>query len=224
MADKATVHKRALDVLVKEPGLTAAEVAERVGLSDEREVRASLGRPLSLMLLATAGGGHRQQTFTDEFMIQSIQDVFRSLGTDGVSHKAYDNYRRANDSADLLPSSHTISNRFGTWAEACERAKVPTGGRRRTKYSKTWTEEQITEAVALCFSETRRASHEAYAQWAKKRNDVPRQVRITSSRNWSELARDAFDLLSKKGPLRDKFLASVGELEAQWQKENDAAA
>lgn len=168
-------------------GLSAAAVATQLGLdgasvshvweenaseSDRAERRRSSGR------------ANREPSYSDDDLIDAIRSVAQVV--DRVpSTKDY-----AERSPRLgLPSLPTVTNRFGTWIAAVERAGMTPNAAFRT-YSRTWDAEACRAAMRSVVEELDRVpSVSHYEALARSRDDLPSLATVRNRLGrWSELA------------------------------------
>jgi len=98
--------------------------------------------------------------YRDLDVIEALQEVYTRVGgagSRGLTYNRYGDLKRVGQ-----PCEAQIVNRVGSWADACELAGIPCGGKRRPKdsYSSKWTDDDLMRIV-------RRFLHHAEARGVK---------------------------------------------------------
>ena len=124
--------------LAEHPGSSRAEVAAAVGVP-ATSVGKLLGEDARRLLVTSSA---QESDFTEASILAALRDVAAALG-EPLSADSYDEVWRDYSG----PSSVRIIQRFGSWNTACRAAglRVNAG---RTVYRRSWTQDQLVDAVA----------------------------------------------------------------------------
>ncbi len=150
--------------LAEHPGSSRAEVAAAVGVP-ATSVGKLLGEDARRLLVTSSA---QESDFTEASILAVLRDVAAALG-EPLSADSYDEVWRDYSG----PSSVRIIQRFGSWNTACRAAglRVNAG---RTVYRRSWTQEQLVDAVAdYLGSPGSRGSYAGYQAWAKEHDGRP---------------------------------------------------
>lgn len=203
-------------VLRDAPGLTAAQVGEGLGL-DAETVRAALGRKINRFALMASERDPKPQLFPDASLKKILREAAKTLDPAVIlTAGRYKVIRQA--ASGELPAVATIVHRFGSWRRALDAAGIAHRDSSRV-YDRKWSEDDMTLCVADAFLATGTSSFRGYEDWAKGREDVPAQVRITSDRTWAELATDAYAEFASGGRRRTQYQSVLSGLAKERRTE-----
>ena len=161
----------ALEWTRNHPGSTIDDLAEAMGVMHRTAADYVAGTPEQKLIIETR---RKPREYTDEEMEDHIRAVWDSLPAEeqaasgGLSKKRFMAL-----AAEGAPSGALYDRRYASWVEACEAAGVPSGKTYRSSYSKTYSDDDILDAVNEYILDTGMTSFHGYAAWALGRDEVP---------------------------------------------------
>lgn len=160
-----TARKRAvLEWVRANPGNTAMEAAAALSMNHRTLASYLVGEPEQKLIVERRS---RTRDHSRDDMLDHIRRAYRSAPPDRVGNGLSKGLYVAYAAADA-PSTALYEKRFGTWREACVEAGVPSPPAHRT-YRKTYSEDQLLDAIEKYMEETDRTSFAGYAEWARDR-------------------------------------------------------
>ena len=204
-------------LLRDQPGQTATQLGDALGVEDH-QVRTALGKKINQFALLASERTPKDLLFSDAALEALLRQAAAKVA-DGepLTSARYKEIRAAQETPQM-PAVATVLLRYGSWRAALEAANLPHTDSTRV-YDRRWSEDDMTLAVADAILATGSSSFRGYERWAKGRDDVPSQVRITSDRSWVELARDAYQEFAEGGRRRTKYQAVLSRLVNDRRKE-----
>jgi len=124
----------------------------------------------------------RTPAYTDDQLTAGLRAAAEELG-EPLTATAYDAWQRGRESA----SPALVIRRFGSWTEACAKARVATNTTRST--SRRWSDEEIVGIVAAYLaSPESTGSYAGYSAWAKTQDGAPSGATLRQRfPRWSEV-------------------------------------
>jgi hypothetical protein len=144
------------------PGSTLDEVAGATGFMRRTVATYVSGTPEAELLLVPR---NKEAEYSEERMLQAIWDVWSRMPKEqrlkGLSKKRF-----AAMAPDDAPSTALYEKRFRSWSDACLQAGARAPKPSRDRYWRTYTDEQILDAVREFLETSGRTSFHAYTEWA----------------------------------------------------------
>jgi predicted DNA-binding protein YlxM (UPF0122 family) len=166
-----------LEYVRTHPGCSVSDIAETLEY-DRRSIAEYLrGTDEALLVL------HRKtkaRAYTRSEMLDAIRDVWRRMTPQeqarGLSRARYEAM-----SGEDAPSPSLFERRFEGWSQACQLAGVHAvePSRSQASYRRTFSDEDLVQAVADYMRETRKTSFSGYVEWARSAPGRPSGSLVT---------------------------------------------
>jgi hypothetical protein len=177
---------------------TAAEIADALGVLTSEvldAIREEDRRRLKLLV-------PRIDKYSDDAIIEGLRAMSERRARDepgnGVTRRQVStDYWDAHRDPEVLPSSVRVTQRFGTWNEACLAAGIPTRLQRsRSGPRARWTDEEVAGWVARFLDDPKGGgSYAAYSAWASSVPGAPSAQTVRNRLgNWNDARRRAVDV------------------------------
>ena len=159
---------RISETLDKRGPMTSSEMAQELGVS-KADVGSAWPEHLT-SIRAHKHGGEPKQTHTDAEVLEALRTAARYY-PGPLTAAGYSSARATSNPS--WPSQALITNRFGSWAEACARAGISSGKRSAKAGPVPTPDGELLAVVRQFLQESERGSIVAYERWRKSRPGAP---------------------------------------------------
>jgi hypothetical protein len=159
-------------------------IAKAIGATKE-EVRKALGRRAKRLARYTS---NREKFYSDDELSEILWIAYSKVTGPLTTNK----YKKLG----ILPTIAVYISRFGSWAQACQRAGVPHGQPARKSYTRAHTREDMLDYIASYLADPRTTgSAHGYDKWQRNVEGAPSLTLIRQRLGtWNEIK----DLLAKR--------------------------
>ena len=215
-ARKSFLQEEIEELVRQFPGISYGELALLIGRSED-EVRNAAKRVRYLIIDDLESDDDDEPSVNDRN--DEVLDVIRNAGTMEfpLSSDGYDELLRRGFIKGV--TSARIGQIFGSWRRACEIAGVEAPKAARSNYESRWTDQELSEAVALFLTAIEyRGAHHRYDEWRRDTgsdDDTPSSgtLRNRLGPSWKAVRRRGLDILRERWLIAEERWLVDGEAE-----------
>jgi transposase-like protein len=182
-------RERVLEFVRENPGLSIDDIALRLDLAKSSVSRYLRGAPEHRLVISRKN--NPLVTYTDAEMYAALRKAYKKLPdrSKGLSRKQYTRLMSDED----VPAAATYIRRYGSWSIACSKAGISASPSRRGSYVRTWSDEDILDAVEEFITETGSTAYHPYAAWATEHGRPSGPLLVTRLGGWADARRMAIE-------------------------------
>ena len=215
-ARKSFLQEEIEELVWQFPGISYGELALLIGRSED-EVRNAAKRVRYLIIDDLESDDDDEPSVNDRN--DEVLEVIRNAGTMEfpLSSDGYDELLRRGFIKGV--TSARIGQVFGSWRRACEIAGVEAPKAARSNYESRWTDQELSEAVALFLTAREyRGAHHRYDEWRRDTgsdDDTPSSgtLRNRLGPSWKAVRRRGLDILREHWLIAEERWLVDGEAE-----------
>jgi DNA-binding transcriptional ArsR family regulator len=174
------------------PGLSVDDITLRLGLGKNTVSRYLRGTEEHDLLVSRKTSPKVQ--YSDTQMFEALRTAWRKLDADGRANGlSRTKYERLMTDEDIAPSPSAYVRRYRSWSAACALAGITASAARRASYSRSFTDDDILDAISDYEAETGETSYHKYCDWARANGRPSGPSIIVRMSAWSTARRSAME-------------------------------